>query len=170
MLGALGVVYGDIGTSPLYAMRSVLGHADQVDRDSVYGLPRPQCGRADGDRRRGAVRRPRPLRARSDHPVVVRAGPSLPGPRLPGWGGVRRRAPGRGGRPVLRRGARVGHDPGAGAGDARDDHRLRGRHSRFLHGAAPGVRARPVPAPAHPAPVLGERRTDLCAGWRCEPA
>jgi KUP system potassium uptake protein len=38
MLGALGVVYGDIGTSPLYAMRSVLGHADQVDRDSVYGL------------------------------------------------------------------------------------------------------------------------------------
>ncbi|MGN6722994.1 MAG: KUP/HAK/KT family potassium transporter [Marmoricola sp.] len=37
-LGALGVVYGDIGTSPLYAMRTMLGTAPHVDRTTVYGL------------------------------------------------------------------------------------------------------------------------------------
>jgi KUP system potassium uptake protein len=37
-VGALGVVFGDIGTSPLYAMRSVLGEADRLDRATVYGL------------------------------------------------------------------------------------------------------------------------------------
>jgi KUP system potassium uptake protein len=38
MLGALGVVFGDIGTSPLYALRSVLGEADRPDRATVLGM------------------------------------------------------------------------------------------------------------------------------------
>jgi KUP system potassium uptake protein len=38
MVGALGVVFGDIGTSPLYAMRAVLGEGGDLQRDSVYGL------------------------------------------------------------------------------------------------------------------------------------
>ncbi len=40
-LGALGVVYGDIGTSPLYAMRECLSnphHAIPVDYDNVLGI------------------------------------------------------------------------------------------------------------------------------------
>lgn len=40
-LGALGVVYGDIGTSPLYAMREAFtghGHEMTVDRINVYGI------------------------------------------------------------------------------------------------------------------------------------
>ncbi|WP_158604351.1 KUP/HAK/KT family potassium transporter [Nocardioides mangrovicus] len=37
-LGALGVVFGDIGTSPLYAMKAVLGETPAIDRASVYGL------------------------------------------------------------------------------------------------------------------------------------
>lgn len=37
-LGALGVVFGDIGTSPLYALRSMLGTAPHLDRTTVYGL------------------------------------------------------------------------------------------------------------------------------------
>ena len=37
-IGALGVVFGDIGTSPLYAMRSVLGEGDRLDQATVYGL------------------------------------------------------------------------------------------------------------------------------------
>ena len=38
-LGALGVVYGDIGTSPLYAVREVFhaGHVE-VTRDNVLGV------------------------------------------------------------------------------------------------------------------------------------
>lgn len=36
-LGALGVVYGDIGTSPLYAMRESF-HGMPVDRDHVLGI------------------------------------------------------------------------------------------------------------------------------------
>lgn len=38
VVGALGVVFGDIGTSPLYAMRTILGEADRIDTASVYGL------------------------------------------------------------------------------------------------------------------------------------
>lgn len=38
LVGALGVVFGDIGTSPLYAMRTILGHADTLDAATVYGL------------------------------------------------------------------------------------------------------------------------------------
>src|SRR5438094_5398142 len=40
MLGAIGVVYGDIGTSPLYAMKeSFLGpHPMSVDRLHVFGV------------------------------------------------------------------------------------------------------------------------------------
>jgi KUP system potassium uptake protein len=38
LVGALGVVFGDIGTSPLYAMRSVLGEGGDLHRDTVYGL------------------------------------------------------------------------------------------------------------------------------------
>ncbi|WP_017935923.1 KUP/HAK/KT family potassium transporter [Nocardioides sp. Iso805N] len=37
-VGALGVVFGDIGTSPLYAMRAVLGEGKQLDQATVYGL------------------------------------------------------------------------------------------------------------------------------------
>ncbi len=40
-LGALGVVYGDIGTSPLYALREAFtgkGHQMMVDRINVYGV------------------------------------------------------------------------------------------------------------------------------------
>ena len=40
-IGALGVVYGDIGTSPLYALREAFtghGHEMTVDRINVYGI------------------------------------------------------------------------------------------------------------------------------------
>ena len=40
-LGALGVVYGDIGTSPLYALREAFnghGHEMTVDKANVYGI------------------------------------------------------------------------------------------------------------------------------------
>jgi len=38
-LGALGVVFGDIGTSPLYAMRECLAHLPPVDRETgVLGI------------------------------------------------------------------------------------------------------------------------------------
>jgi KUP system potassium uptake protein len=37
-LGALGVVFGDIGTSPLYALRSILGEAGATTQDDVYGV------------------------------------------------------------------------------------------------------------------------------------
>jgi KUP system potassium uptake protein len=40
MLGVLGVVYGDIGTSPLYALRASLLHfsADGVERGEIFGV------------------------------------------------------------------------------------------------------------------------------------
>jgi KUP system potassium uptake protein len=40
MLGALGIVYGDIGTSPLYALRECFAssHGVGVDRESVLGV------------------------------------------------------------------------------------------------------------------------------------
>jgi KUP system potassium uptake protein len=38
VVGALGVVFGDIGTSPLYAMRTVLGEGGDLRRETVYGL------------------------------------------------------------------------------------------------------------------------------------
>jgi KUP system potassium uptake protein len=38
LVGALGVVFGDIGTSPLYAMRTILGEADALDTATVYGM------------------------------------------------------------------------------------------------------------------------------------
>src|SRR5688500_15991846 len=42
-LGALGVVYGDIGTSPLYAMKECFSpashhHANAANADEVYGV------------------------------------------------------------------------------------------------------------------------------------
>ena len=37
-VGALGVVFGDIGTSPLYAFRAVLGEPDRLDVETVWGL------------------------------------------------------------------------------------------------------------------------------------
>ncbi len=36
-VGALGVVFGDIGTSPLYALRTVLGESGPLTRDTVLG-------------------------------------------------------------------------------------------------------------------------------------
>lgn len=38
LVGALGVVFGDIGTSPLYAMRTILGEGVRLDEATVYGL------------------------------------------------------------------------------------------------------------------------------------
>ena len=38
MVAALGVVFGDIGTSPLYAMRTMLHEAGSLDRVAVYGV------------------------------------------------------------------------------------------------------------------------------------
>ncbi|MCB0983197.1 MAG: KUP/HAK/KT family potassium transporter, partial [Ilumatobacter sp.] len=41
VVGALGVVYGDIGTSPLYAMREAFTeptHVLHVDKINVYGV------------------------------------------------------------------------------------------------------------------------------------
>src|SRR3977135_1151103 len=42
MLGSIGVVYGDIGTSPLYALREAVvaasGHADNVSPQAVLGV------------------------------------------------------------------------------------------------------------------------------------
>src|SRR5512147_1642441 len=40
MLGAIGVVFGDIGTSPLYTMREVFGphHGVVLNPESVLGL------------------------------------------------------------------------------------------------------------------------------------
>jgi len=37
-LGALGVVYGDIGTSPLYAMKECFTHGTEVNEANVYGI------------------------------------------------------------------------------------------------------------------------------------
>jgi KUP system potassium uptake protein len=37
-LGALGVVFGDIGTSPLYALRSILDEAGSTTQVDVYGV------------------------------------------------------------------------------------------------------------------------------------
>lgn len=40
MVGAMGVVYGDIGTSPLYAMKETFGgiHAVAPELDNVFGI------------------------------------------------------------------------------------------------------------------------------------
>jgi KUP system potassium uptake protein len=40
LIGVLGIVYGDIGTSPLYALRAALLHfsADGIERWEVLGL------------------------------------------------------------------------------------------------------------------------------------
>ncbi len=38
MVAALGVVFGDIGTSPLYALRTMLHDAGSLDRVAVYGV------------------------------------------------------------------------------------------------------------------------------------
>ena len=36
-LTALGVVFGDIGTSPLYVMKAIIGDADKFDELLVFG-------------------------------------------------------------------------------------------------------------------------------------
>jgi KUP system potassium uptake protein len=38
LIGALGVVFGDIGTSPLYAMCTILGESDTLTTATVYGM------------------------------------------------------------------------------------------------------------------------------------
>src|SRR5579871_202668 len=38
LLGALGVVYGDIGTSPLYTMKQCLEVMGGVNQASIYGV------------------------------------------------------------------------------------------------------------------------------------
>lgn len=42
MLGALGVVYGDIGTSPLYTLRACLNTIDDLQPAHVLGCF-PSC-------------------------------------------------------------------------------------------------------------------------------
>src|SRR5690348_16533613 len=37
-LGALGVAFGDIGASPLYALRAILKESEAAFRDGVYGV------------------------------------------------------------------------------------------------------------------------------------
>jgi KUP system potassium uptake protein len=53
-LGALGVVFGDIGTSPLYSVQTVFSaSADRpvgVSPEAIYGvISRPRAGRAQGN-------------------------------------------------------------------------------------------------------------------------
>src|SRR5258707_60986 len=38
VIGAMGIVYGDIGTSPLYAMQSALGAAGTFNAEAVLGV------------------------------------------------------------------------------------------------------------------------------------
>src|SRR6202040_1192356 len=38
VVGAMGIVYGDIGTSPLYAMQSALGAAGTFNAEAVLGV------------------------------------------------------------------------------------------------------------------------------------
>src|ERR1700747_1366176 len=38
LVGAVGIVYGDIGTSPLYAMQEAVGAAGSFDRQAVLGV------------------------------------------------------------------------------------------------------------------------------------
>src|SRR5258708_12681185 len=38
VIGAMGIVYGDIGTSPLYAMQSALDAAGSFDTEVVLGV------------------------------------------------------------------------------------------------------------------------------------
>ena len=38
MLGALGVVFGDIGTSPLYALKTTLDTAGNSAPETAYGM------------------------------------------------------------------------------------------------------------------------------------
>jgi|GEM_PF-5170880 len=40
LIGALGVVYGDIGTSPLYTMKVALSGAGQPDVEHILGCCR----------------------------------------------------------------------------------------------------------------------------------
>ena len=37
LLIALGIIYGDIGTSPLYTLQTILNEAGNIDKDLVYG-------------------------------------------------------------------------------------------------------------------------------------
>ncbi len=38
IIGAIGIVYGDIGTSPLYAFETALGAVGKFEADSVLGV------------------------------------------------------------------------------------------------------------------------------------
>src|SRR5215467_6912962 len=38
IVGAIGIVYGDIGTSPLYALQQAVGAADTFDAEAVLGV------------------------------------------------------------------------------------------------------------------------------------
>jgi K+ transporter len=37
LLVALGIIYGDIGTSPLYVLKAIIGERGLIDQDLVYG-------------------------------------------------------------------------------------------------------------------------------------
>ena len=69
---ALGVVYGDIGTSPLYAMRECFygSHAVALSRANILGVGE---GVDDG----GGLDAVRAVAARAGVAVVLRAAPEL---------------------------------------------------------------------------------------------
>ena len=45
-LGAIGIVYGDIGTSPLYALKEVFAHGHvPLTPENIYGILSMMCSR-----------------------------------------------------------------------------------------------------------------------------
>ena len=153
-LGAIGVVYGDIGTSPLYALKQVFANG-HVPLDAAQHLRRPLARVLDADGGRlDQVRRPDPARrqqrrGRPDRDARARlAGGARSAAAAPA-AALRRHLRHR---DLLRRrrhhagdlGARRGRGPaGRGAGAAhldRADHA--GRADRAVHVPAPRHRAR----------------------------
>ena len=80
VLGSVGVVYGDIGTSPLYALREALHAAGRDGLDRERGDRHRLAAALDADPDRHAqVRRPDPARRqprRGRHAVAARARPA----------------------------------------------------------------------------------------------
>src|SRR6478609_10358839 len=37
LLVTLGIIYGDIGTSPLYVLKAIVGEGNKIDKDTVLG-------------------------------------------------------------------------------------------------------------------------------------
>src|SRR5690349_16542226 len=56
IVGALGVVYGDIGTSPLYTVRQCFDDVGSVSETSVFGVLRSEERRVGKECRAGGSR------------------------------------------------------------------------------------------------------------------